>query len=63
MLFDRALNAGAALFRPMQDQFYGDRSGAVEDPFGHVWTIAWRFEDLTEAEIQQRAEEFFKEEE
>ena len=61
-LFDQALAADAALLRPMQDQFYGDRSGAVEDPFGHIWTIASRLEDLSAGDIQQRAEEFFKEE-
>jgi PhnB protein len=36
-LFDRAVSAGAKVVRPVKDQFYGDRSGTVSDPFGHVW--------------------------
>lgn len=51
----QALAAGAKLLRPVQDQFYGDRSGTVVDPFGHVWTIATRIEDLTAEEIGRRA--------
>ena len=39
-VFERALKAGARAQRPVQNQFYGDRSGTLEDPFGHVWTIA-----------------------
>jgi PhnB protein len=39
----------------MADQFYGDRSGTIEDPFGHVWHIATHKEDLTEEEVKQRA--------
>ena len=38
--FNRAVAAGAKSMRPVEDQFYGDRSGTVEDPFGHVWTIS-----------------------
>jgi PhnB protein len=53
-LFQQALNAGAKEQRPVQDQFYGDRSGTLEDPFGHVWTIATHKEDLTDEEIAQR---------
>ena len=52
---DRAVAAGAKLTRPVMDQFYGDRSGAVEDPFGHVWHIATHKEDLTAEEVQARA--------
>ncbi len=37
--FQRALDAGAKMLKPIQDQFYGDRSGTVQDPFGHVWTL------------------------
>lgn len=51
----QAVNAGAKLLRPVQDQFYGDRSGTVLDPFGHVWTIATHKEDLTPEEIARRA--------
>ena len=51
----RAVAAGAKVKRPVVDQFYGDRSGTFEDPFGHVWTIATRKENLTAEEIRQRA--------
>jgi len=51
----RAVAAGAKVKRPVVDQFYGDRSGTFEDPFGHVWTIATRKENLTPEEIGRRA--------
>jgi PhnB protein len=54
-LFQRAIAAGAKELLPMKDQFYGDRSGGVTDPFGHVWYIATHKEDLTPEEIAQRA--------
>jgi PhnB protein len=47
--------AGAKEIRPVQDQFYGDRSGTFQDPFGHVWNIATHKEDLTMEEIGKRA--------
>ena len=50
----RAVAAGAKLIRPVQDQFYGDRSGVIEDPFGHVWTIATHKEDVSPEEIDRR---------
>ena len=50
----RAVDAGAKLERPLQDQFYGDRSGTVIDPFGHKWTIATHIEDLSPDEICKR---------
>jgi len=46
--------AGAKEMRPVKDQFYGDRSGTFEDPFGHVWTIATHKEDLSPEEVQRR---------
>src|SRR5687767_7635955 len=52
---EQAVAAGAKLLRPVQDQFYGDRSGTVLDPFGHVWTIATHMEDLAPEEIARRA--------
>lgn len=58
--FNRAVAAGAKALRPVQDQFYGDRSGTVEDPFGHVWTISTHKEDLSPEELRKRAEEFMK---
>ncbi len=56
-LFQQALDAGGKEQRPVQDQFYGDRSGTLEDPFGHVWTIATHKEDLTPEEIEKRMQE------
>lgn len=50
----RALAAGAKLVRPVADQFYGDRTGGIEDPFGYRWFIATRKEDLTIEEIRRR---------
>jgi PhnB protein len=59
-LFDRAVGAGAKVQMPMDNQFWGDRAGAVADPAGYTWWIATRKEDLTRVEIRARAEEFFK---
>src|SRR5207237_10735996 len=50
----RAVAAGAKVKRPMKDQFYGDRSGTLEDPFGHVWTVGTHKEDLTPEEMRRR---------
>jgi len=50
----QATAAGAQVLRPVQDQFYGDRSGTVLDPFGHKWTIATHKEDVTPEEIERR---------
>jgi PhnB protein len=55
----RAVAAGAKVKRPVKDQVYGDRSGTFEDPFGHVWTLATRKEDLTPEEIDRRAKTAF----
>ena len=52
---ERAVAAGANLVRPVADQFYGDRVGGIEDPFGYRWFIAAHKEDLTIEEIQRRA--------
>ncbi|MGH8549579.1 MAG: VOC family protein [Methylococcales bacterium] len=59
-LFSQAVAAGAKTVKPVQDQFYGDRTGTLEDPFGHVWFLATHKEDLTPEEINQRAEALFK---
>jgi PhnB protein len=53
-VFNRALAAGGTVKNPMKDQFYGDRSGTLEDPFGHVWTISTHTEDLTPEEMMRR---------
>ena len=59
-VFERALKAGGRAQRPVQNQFYGDRSGTLEDPFGHVWTIATHVEDVPEEELKRRAEAVMK---
>jgi PhnB protein len=47
----RAVAAGAKLLKPIQDQFYGDRSGTIHDPFGHVWTVATHIKDVSLEEL------------
>ena len=59
-MFDRAVAAGATVQRPVQDQFYGDRTGTVVDPFGHVWSIGTHKEDVSPEEINRRYEELMK---
>jgi PhnB protein len=56
--FERAVAAGAKVEQPVQDQFYGDRSGSITDPFGHSWTLATHVEDVPEDEMQRRMAEF-----
>ena len=53
-VFNRAVAAGAKVRKAMKDQFYGDRSGTLEDPFGHVWTVATHKEDVTPEEMKRR---------
>jgi PhnB protein len=55
----RAVSLGAKLLMPVKDQFYGDRSGTISDPFGHKWTIATHQEDLSPEELQTRAAALF----
>jgi PhnB protein len=57
--FKRAVDAGATLVTDVQDMFYGDRSGSVRDPFGHLWFIGTHKEDLTPDEIRKRAMKMF----
>jgi len=52
---ERAVAVGAKLVRPVADQFYGDRTGGIEDPFGYRWFIATHKQDLTIEEIRRRA--------
>ena len=56
----KAVAAGATVTRPVQNQFYGDRSGTFTDPFGHLWTVATHVEDLSPEEIGRRAAEAMK---
>jgi PhnB protein len=53
---ERAVAAGASLEREVEDQFWGDRFGAVVDPFGHVWSIATHVEDIPPEEMAKRSE-------
>ena len=53
-VFKNAVSLGAKETRPVQDQFYGDRSGNLTDPYGHVWTIATHVEDVSKEEMQRR---------
>lgn len=59
-LVDRAVSAGAELQRPVKDQFYGDRSGCVADPFGHLWNFASRIEEVSVEEMQHRFDEMMQ---
>lgn len=54
-VFAKAIDAGATALRPVTDQFYGDRNGQFEDPFGHRWSVATRIEDLSPQEMAERA--------
>ena len=56
-VFDRAVSAGAQPLRPVEDQFYGDRLGQFEDPFGHRWSVASHVEDVPPEEMAKRAAE------
>ena len=59
-VFNKAVSAGAKPKMPMMDGFWGDRFGSIEDPFGHVWSIATRKKDMSEDEIKKAAQEFMK---
>jgi PhnB protein len=53
-VFNQTVSLGAKATRPVQDQFYGDRSGTLTDPFGHVWTIGTHKEDVSSEEMERR---------
>ena len=55
----RAVDAGGKPVVPLADQFWGDRTGCIEDPFGHQWWLAQHIQDLTPEEMQKNAESFF----
>jgi PhnB protein len=56
----RAAKAGAAIRRPLQDQFYGDRSATLEDPYGHIWTLATNIEEVSPEEMERRMAAYAK---
>jgi len=58
-LAKQAVTAGAKLVRPVEDQFYGDRSALLEDPSGHRWSVATRKENMTPEEMQKRAKALY----
>jgi PhnB protein len=51
---DRAIRAGAKVLKPIQDQFYGDRSAFLQDPFGHLWGVATHIEDVAPKDLEER---------
>ena len=53
-IYNRAISKGGLEVKPLQDQFYGDRSGTFNDPFGHQWTVATHKEDVTPEEMEKR---------
>ncbi|GGK65739.1 VOC family protein [Nocardia camponoti] len=57
-VFTEAILAGATPLRPVEDQFYGDRTGAFTDPWNHRWTVASHVEDVSDAEMKKRMAEF-----
>ena len=59
-LWDQATSAGAKVIFPINDQFYGYRQGRLEDPFGHLWIISTRIEDVSTEEMNQRMEAWMK---
>ena len=58
--FKQAVDAGARVIKPLEDQFYGDRTGELKDPFGHIWFLSTHKEDLSLDEIRQRAEKLHR---
>ncbi len=54
-IYPQAIAAGGKEIRPLQNQFYGDRSGTLTDPFGHQWTISTHVEEVSEEEVAKRA--------
>jgi len=61
-VFARAIEAGAESKRPVADQFYGDRSGTLVDPFGHVWSIATHTKDMSDAEVRKAMDQMMQQE-
>lgn len=55
-LFQRAVDAGAKVMKPLKDEFYGDRMGSLQDPFGHIWNLGEHVEDVSPEEMKKRAE-------
>jgi PhnB protein len=58
--FEQAVRAGASVIRPLQNHFYGERSGTVRDPFGHEWLLGGHLETVSPEEMQRRYTDLFK---
>jgi PhnB protein len=54
-VIERAVDEGAKVLKPVQDQFYGDRTGFIQDPFGHLWGVATHIEDVAPKDLAERA--------
>lgn len=59
MVVDKAVSAGAKLVKPIENMFYGDRSGTLEDPYGHKWHVATHIEDVSPAQMKKRVAAMF----
>ena len=60
-IFDQAVSEGATVLHPVKDQFYGDRSGYLRDPFGHLWSVATHKKDLSPDELRRAGQAFCEE--
>jgi PhnB protein len=60
-VFNQAVTEGATVLNPVRDQFYGDRSGYLRDPFGHLWSIATHKKDLSPDEVRKVGQAYFEE--
>ncbi|MGJ3250845.1 MAG: VOC family protein [Elainellaceae cyanobacterium] len=58
-LVQQAVDAGAQVIYPVKDQFYGDRSGRIVDPFGHIWIVSTHIEDVSPDEMKARFDAMF----
>jgi PhnB protein len=56
----RAIAAGAKVIFPVQDQFYGERAGRLQDPFGHMWLLSMKLENVSDREMRKRERAYFK---
>ena len=56
-VYDAAVQGGATVLQPLENKFYGDRAGQVEDPYGHVWNLMTHVEDVSPEEMQKRMAE------
>lgn len=59
-IFQRAVQAGAKVLRPLKNEFYGDRMGTLQDPFGHNWNLGMHVEDVSAEEMKRRSEELWQ---